>query len=174
MTTELTTFVVTGNYLDVENPNLSGTTNIPAQQPITGVVRFWPRVPTGFVAYVADLDLSGIGGTSGNTAVAFAPIQARILSGQLQTIDVGGTVGISLLANTAPISAALSAQIGADWLTANKLTVGQLVYDVQFDDVVYGEAPQIISNFGFAASTDDTAVSLTDPNLTRLPYLGPK
>jgi hypothetical protein len=162
--TELVYFEVTGFYGDVESPNLSGSSNVPLFEVITASVVFWPRIPFGTIGYIENLDITSIGYTVGNTGVAFAPIQARILSGQLQTIDVGDTVGISLLANTVPVSAALAAAGVPD---------GVLIYDVAFSDVVYGEAPQTITNFAFVAPTTNHAICLTDTHLQRLPYQGP-
>jgi hypothetical protein len=90
---------------------------------------------------------------SANTALAIAPIQARILSGQLQTIDQADTPNIQLLANT-PV------------LGLSK----PLIYDVAFTNVVYASSAQVLNNFAFTAPTSSTTVNLTDPTLTRLPY----
>lgn len=89
---------------------------------------------------------------SGNTALAIAPVQARIYDGQLQTIDQADTPNIQLLANS----------------TILGLTT--LIYDVAFSDVVYAEQAQVLSNFAFTAPTTATTIDLGDPTLTRLPY----
>lgn len=172
MTTELVYFPVSGNWYDIENPDPSGSSNQPLFQIVTGFVTFYPRVPIGFVAYIANLDLQTDPASSADTALAIAPIQARALSGQLETINVGDTAGIQLLANTAPIATAL-ATIDPNWLKKNNLTSGQLVYDVHFSSVIYAEAGQTITDFAFEAPTTNTAICLTDPNLVRLPYGGP-
>lgn len=164
---ELPFFTVYGHYSDVENPNLSGSTNVPLMSVITGVIVFFPRVPFGTIIYLHDLDLTPLDETFtySDTAVALAPITARILSGQIQTINVGDSPGIGLLANTPIISAAL---------LAAGVPNGILYYDCQFSNVVYGEAAQTINNFAITAPTSGgTNISLTDPNLVRLPYAGP-
>lgn len=156
-------FQCVGYYSDIENPNLTGSSNIPLQNVITGVVTFYPRVPLGMVIYLQDLNLVplNVDYTYQDTALAIAPIVARILSGQLQTIDVGDTPGISLLANTLPVSKALAAAGVPD---------GILIYDVQFSSIVYAEAAQVINNWSFVAPTSSVTISLTDPNLVRGPY----
>jgi hypothetical protein len=107
-----------------------------------------------------------------NTAVALAPIGVRIMHGQLSTINRLDTPGIQLLANSPFIQAALET-IDPLWLTQNNLSPGQLVYDVKFTNVVYASAAQLVSNFGFTASTDSSGVCITDPGVERLVYGGP-
>jgi hypothetical protein len=89
---------------------------------------------------------------SANTALALAPIQARILYGELQTIDVADTPNIQLVANTAILG------------------LSTLIYDVAFSQVVYAENAQPLKNFAFTAPTSSGTVDLSDPALTRLPY----
>jgi hypothetical protein len=89
---------------------------------------------------------------SANTAVAIAPVTARILQGELQTINTEDTPGLTLLANSAVLG-----------LTS-------LIYDVSFSNVVYASAGRSLTNFAFTAPTTATVVDLTDPALTRLPY----
>lgn len=175
MSTELSYFLVSGNWYDVENPDPSGTSNQTLLQIVTGVVTFYPRVPPGFVAYIANLDLQTDPASSANTALAIAPIQARILSGQLQCINVADTPNINLLANTTPISTQLATidLLWPGWLEQNNVTAGELIYDVNFTHVVYGEAAQALTPFGFVAPTTSTPINLTDNNLTRLGYGGP-
>lgn len=146
----LTYFTVTGHWYDVEAPITSGSTNTPQFQVVSAFATFTPRLKPGTVAYVANLDLGG--GLSANTAVALAPVMARILNGELEVIDQADTPNIKLLANTAVLG--LSA----------------LVYDVSFTNVVYAGAARTLSNFAFTAPTTATTVDLTDPALTRLPY----
>lgn len=89
---------------------------------------------------------------SANTALAIAPITARILEGELQTINRADTPQLQLLAN--------SAVLGLD----------SLIYDVSFTNVVYASAGQTLKNFAFTAPTSSTTIDLSDPTLTRLPY----
>jgi hypothetical protein len=163
---ELAWFQLVGYYSDVENPSLTGSTNIPLQSIITAEVTLTPRVPQGMVIYLEDLDLTGLPEDYGfkDTALAVAPIEARILSGELSTNDVGDTPGISLLANTPPISNALAAA---------GVPNGILYWDIQFSSVVYADASQVISPFAIIAPTSSCTISLTDPALVRLPFRGP-
>lgn len=156
--TELTYFEVSGNFYDVESPATGGHTNLPYFNVITGLVIFYPRVPVGFITYVQNLDLGAP--VTGDTAIALAPITARILSGQLQTINGPDTPNIQLLANSPALN--LAAQ-----------GISSLIYDVQITKVVYSGVAQTISNFAFTAPTNSTPICLTDPNLTRLTYGGP-
>lgn len=167
---ELVYFPVSGTWYDVESPDLSGVTNHPLLQIISGYVTFYPRVPAGFTALIENLDTgSGVGN---NTAVSLAPIQCRIMHGQLSTINRPDTPGVQLLSNTALMQKALQT-IDAKWLKDNNLAPGLLVYDVKFSNVVFAAAPQTVSNFGFLASPDTTEICLTDPGVTRIPYGGP-
>ena len=163
---EICYFQCVGYYSDIENPDLTGSTNVPLQNIITGLVTFHPRVPNGTVLYLANLDLTNQseGYTHQHTAVGLAPIVARILSGQLQSINVGDSPGVSLLANTPNVSAAL---------IAAGVPSGILIWDIAFSSVVFGEAAQQITNFAITAPTSPVTISLTDPALVRLPYLGP-
>jgi hypothetical protein len=167
---ELTYFLVTGTWYDVESPDPSANTNQPLYQIISAFVTFYPRVPLGFTAQIQDLDNGN--GLGVNTAVALAPIGVRIMHGQLSTINRLDTPGIQLLANSPFIQSALET-IDPLWLTQNNLSPGQLVYDVKFTNVVYASAAQLVSNFGFTASTDSSGVCITDPGVERLVYGGP-
>lgn len=89
---------------------------------------------------------------SANTGLALPAITARILQGELQTIDRADTPQIQLVANSAV------------------LNLTSLVYDVSFSNVVYASAGQTITNFAFTAPTTATTIDLTDPALTRLAY----
>lgn len=157
--TELTYFTTTGFFYDVEAPLTGGSTDQLQFLVISAFVTFTPRVPTGFTVQIADLDLGD--GNTGSTSLAIAPITARIMSGQLSTIDVTDIPGIQLLANSTPIS---------DFLTAAEIQDGDLIYDVSFTHVTYAQAGQNLANFAFTAPTDATPVCITDPTLTRLPY----
>lgn len=89
---------------------------------------------------------------SANTGEAIATVTARILQGELQTIDRTDTTGLQLLANTAVLG------------------LESLIYDVSFTNVVYANAGQTLKNFAFTAPTSATTIDLTDPTLTRLAY----
>jgi len=161
MTTELTYFTATGHWYNIESASPGGTTSNLQFQVISGFVQFYPRLPTGWTAHIADLDLGDEG--VADTDLAIAPILGRIYQGRLSTIDRADTEGVQLLAN----SSAISSQIAL--INDN---VG-LVYDVAFSEVVYASAQRHLSNFAFRAPTDSSAICLTDPTLTRLEYLGP-
>jgi hypothetical protein len=98
---------------------------------------------------------------SANTGLAIAPVTARILEGELQTIDRTDVAELQLLANDTNVSASLTAQGVAN---------GALIYDVSFSNVVYASAGQTLQNFAFTAPTSATTVDLTDPTMTRLAY----
>jgi hypothetical protein len=87
-----------------------------------------------------------------NTALALAPITARILEGELQTINRVDTPQLQLVANT------------------GVLGLASLIYDVSFTNVVYANAGQTLTNFAFTAPTSATTIDLADPALTRLAY----
>lgn len=148
---QLTYFVVSGHWHDVEAPDPSDNTNNLQFQVITAFVTFTPRLKPGTVEYITNLDLGG--GNSANTALAIAPVTARILQGELQTINREDTPDLHLLANSAVLG-----------LTA------PLIYDVAFTNVVYASTAQTIKNFAFTAPIDTTPIDLTDPALTRLEY----
>ena len=168
MTADLTWFTVTGEYLDVENPSTVGSNTQPRVNTVSGFVTIFPRIPTGSVLYISAFDLTQTQGGTGTaaTALAFPPIQCRILSGTLQTIDQSNAPSIQLVANTSIISNALIAQ--------GLVSSGVLYYDVQYTYVKYAAAAQQIQNFSFIApTTTGQTISLTDPALARYPYLGP-
>jgi hypothetical protein len=174
--TEIVYFEVTGTYVDAEAPDPGGSTNALYINIITAFVTFYPRVPLGFTVPIANFDLTQVdaeawAGTA-SAALALPPIPARILSGQVQTINYADTPGIMLTSNSAAVQAALQA-IDPTWLEKNNLEAGQLVYDVSFSNVVYADSDQTILPFGFVAPTDTTPVCISDPLLTRLAYGGP-
>jgi hypothetical protein len=157
---ELVFFPVTGFWLDVENPALAGDTNALVVNTVSGDVTFYPRLPNGFVAYVENLDLQSSPEMSGPTAVAIPSIEASIVDGVLVSNVVGDTPGIQLLSNSANLQLASQG-------------VASLYYDVQYSNVMFAGVDQLLMNWAFIASTDSTAVCLTDPNLVRYAYGGP-
>ena len=68
---ELTYFTCTGFWYDLETPDTGGTTSQPKFNNISGFVSFYPRLPAGFTAYIANLDIGG--GTAQSTGLAIAP-----------------------------------------------------------------------------------------------------
>lgn len=165
---ELTYFKVTGYWYNIASPPLTGSSNQSQMQVISAFVTLWPgyidkngaaqTFPPGFYTFVENLDLGqGIGF---DTALALAPIQARILDGQLETIDQGNAPGVQLTANS-------------DILNLAAQGYEQLIYNVQFSNVVYAGAGRVLNNFAFIASPNTTELVLTDPGLFRMPYGGP-
>lgn len=164
----LTYFTVSGHYLDVENPPLIGTNTQPIVNKVSGTVTFFPRVPIGAVLYLSQFNLAQqIDRQAGmaDIALALAPIQAQIVGGVLQTPDSDNSPTIQLLSNSPSVSAAL--------LTQGYCKDGQLIYDVQFSDIMYSSVEHKINNFAFAAPPDNTPVSITAATLARLDYAGP-
>ena len=147
----LTYFTVTGHWYAVEASDPAGSDNIPEINPIYAFVTFTARLRPGTVLNIGDYSRPDT--TTGTTAIALAPVQGRILEGELQVIDRGNTPDIQLVANTPMLG-----------LTK------PLIYDVTFTKVTYAGANQSISNFAFTAPTDTTTIDLTDPALARLPY----
>lgn len=107
---------------------------------------------TGTAGTTATVPTTNTAEWSQNTALAIAPIQARIFEGELQTINQADTPNIQLLANSAAIG------------------LSSLIYDVAFTNVVYASAAQVLSNFAFTAPTTASIIDLGDPTLTRLQY----
>lgn len=157
---ELTYFTVKGHWYDVEAPDTSGSTNTLQFLVVSAFVTFTPRLKPGTVVYIPNLDLDG-GTTTANTALAIAPVTARILQGELQTIDRTDVAELQLLANDTNVSASLTAQ---------GVPSGALIYDISFSNVVYASAGQTLQNFAFAAPTSAVTVDLTDPAMQRLAY----
>ena len=158
---ELTYFVVKGAYGDIENPLGTGTGIQPAFGIVSASVTFFARIPSGVTLFIPDLDMQN--GMAEDVALSFPPVQGRILGGQLKTINRTDTETVELIACSSVISTALS-QLGLGT---------SLIYDVQFSNVTFAGAPQVINNFAFTAPTTATTITLSSPTLTRLPYAGP-
>jgi hypothetical protein len=107
---------------------------------------------TGSAGTTATVPVSNTAEASANTALAIAPVLARIYEGELQTINQAGTPGVSLLSNS------------------SALGLTTLIYDVAFTNVVYASKAQQLTNFAFTAPTDTTPIDLASPTLTRLKY----
>lgn len=151
--TSLTYFQLTGEWVDVEMPALTGSTDALVIQKVSGYVDLIPRLPVGFAALINDYDVVGDGSVIRDTSVALVTVTARIWSGVLSTINRTDTPGMSLVAN-------VGLGLGAP-----------LVYDVNFFQVVYAEAGRKISNFSFVApSTSGVTICLTDPDLVKGEY----
>jgi hypothetical protein len=159
---ELVYFGVTGSYFTIDNPPLAGGVIQPTFDIVSALVTFFARVPAGYQVYIPTLDFQN--GYAADASVSFAPIQARILNGVLETIDQDDSVGVELVANSSLISASLTAQ---------GIQGGSLIYDVQFSNVTYAGSIQILNNFAFQAPTTNTPIILSNPALPQLPYAGP-
>jgi hypothetical protein len=161
LSNELTYFTVQGFFGDVENPLGSGNTIEPLFGDVNGTVTFFPRVPLGATLFIPNLDMQN--GMAQDVAVLLAPIQGRIIAGVLQTINRADSPNVQLLAYNTIVATAITQQ---GFPTP-------LFYDVQFSNVTFAAAEQVITNFGFAAPTGATTITLTDPLLPRTLYLGP-
>lgn len=160
MPNSLTFFTADGYWLSASPPDPRGTDSTPRVLVVSALVDFIPRVPKGFSVFVDQLDNDGI---IADTSVSIPMITGRIWEGRLSTINVEDTPTVELLADTTVLG--LSGRLPE--------TGGRLVYDVRFRDVVYAQATQALSNFGFYAPDAAVTVSLTDDQLERLPYGGP-
>jgi hypothetical protein len=120
---------------------------------------------SGLIAQAAtatvDRSRAGTPQISRDTAVAIPARKGRIWNGQLSTIDVVDTPGVELVANT-------------DILGLLDRDIDDLIYDVQYSSVTYAGDSRKIKNFAFVAPTDATPVCITDPELERLDYQGPR
>lgn len=158
--TELIRFLVTGNWNSVEEPELAGSTNALSVNTITANVTFYPRVGTGFTAFIDNLDLQSFPETSGDVALSIAPITASIIDGVLVSNVIGDTPGVQLLSNFPE-------------LNLDDQGINRLYYDINFTNVVFNGVPQTLRNWSFYAPVDSTPVCLTSPTLNREPYSGP-
>lgn len=165
-------FNVTGFCYDVQQPDPTQLSAQPQLANVSAFVDFFPGnqngpFPAGFSLIIPNMNHGD--GTVGDTIVPLAPITARFLGGSLRTIVGGDPVGVLLLSNTSLLGLPL------------------LLYHVRFRNVTYGgattqitpgqliqPASQVLTNFAFQASTDNTPVNLTGVNTVRLPYLGPQ
>ena len=159
MSNTLTYFAADGYWLAAAPPDPTGTDPTPRVLVVSALVDFIPRVPAGFSVFVDQLDHGGI---VADTSVSIPMITGRIWEGRLSTINVEDTPTVELLADTPVLGLATRPEL-AD-------TKGRLVYDVRFRDVVYAQATQALSNFGFYAPNDASTVVLTDEDLDRLNY----
>ena len=169
--TELAYFTATGYFYNLESPDVEGTTSAAQFVGLTGgFVTFTPRVPPGTVIRVSGLDLGS--GNIGSTAVALAPITGRIIGTivngspvwALCAINTVDSPGVELIANNPLV---------AQYLAAQNIENGQLIYDVLFDQVTYAGQNQYIQPYAFQAPTGgNTPVCITDPSLATLPYRG--
>jgi hypothetical protein len=158
-------FTVQADWANYDVPALSGSTNALVVGPVSAFIDFIPRLPAGFEAFVDNYDVHGDGSVARDTGVTITPLTARITNGQLATINVADSVGVSLIASD-PILGLAGRADAQPYLIS-----GALVYDVRFRKVQYGgDNTEEISNFAFAAPTTATTITLTDPTLTRYPY----
>jgi len=112
----------------------------------------------GFCEITVAVTNTGGPAVTASTAISLPPLTARIYNGVLSTIDYANTPGFQLVAETSVLG----------------LPTGtHLIYDVTFSDVTFNGQSQYLAPFAFYASTDNTAVNLTDPTLAVLPYQQP-
>src|SRR6185312_9752584 len=90
------------------------------------------------------------------TAISIPPLQARIWNGVLSTIDYEDTEGFQLVSSMPEFA-----------------LPGPLVYDLTFDKVTFNGKSRTLAPWAFEAPADSTAICLTDPALTRLPWERP-
>jgi hypothetical protein len=156
MAFDLTYFEVTGTWTDVEAPQPGGTTNAPTIGAFTAFVTFYARL-TGD-QLISNFDQTQFGGTgTASAGIVLRPIQARILSNQLQTIDTTNTPGVQLVAN-----------IGLG-------LISPLFYDIQIGDITFEDGTTgLLPNFAILApTTAGETICITDPGTTTYPYQGP-
>lgn len=168
-------FKTTGSWRAIVDPAVQGAYNTPDMVNVNALVTFTPRIPQGSLLYMEP-----------DTAVALCTRYGRIWAGELCNINTKDTPGVMLAANTTKLN--LMDSVG----------LGELIYDVTFTKVSYGGKPrtydtladgsqaptitvsgdQKITSFAFVAPTDpNQVISLTDPDLKRLPWqkpLGPQ
>lgn len=156
----LSYFTVFGHWDQIDDAAPGGTSSALRVLNFSAFVHFHPRIPSDFVLYLSSLsDPEG----PEDTGVELSPIVGRIVGGDLCTINMNDTEGVQLVAATPLVLNALQQQ-GID----------DLIYDVQFTDVMMNGQPQNIRNFGFAASRSTSAITITSPGLERLEYRGPR
>jgi hypothetical protein len=114
-------------------------------------------VSSGTPAVAVDPVATGSSSRVGPTAIAFPPRTGRIwTTGQLCSINHSDSPNVELIANSVPLGLAFD-----------------LIYDVTFSKVQFGNLSGTLAPFAFLASTDTTPFSLTDPNSSLLPYQPP-
>lgn len=149
---DITVAGISGNYTIAFQGSMAGT-NVPQFTANTAGL-------SGLTSTVGVFTLeSGSPGTQRPTAIAIPPRHGRIWEGRLSTINVEDTAGVDLVSNIPALGL-----LGRGF--------DELIYDVEFSQIVYAEGSRTISNFAFVAPVGGTEVVLTDSDLERLPYLG--
>lgn len=173
MPNSITYFTVTGDYRNVADPIISGTTNVPDLEIIEGFVTFFPRLPVGFVAYIDDFQLTldvnqvvtvklinASGGTFtlkfGTQTTAAIPwnATATTVRGALEALSNIGTGNVAVAGSAGgPYTVTFQGALGNQYLTG-------LVGD---KTNLTGSNPAIqtpTATFGSTASSRDTAVAI--------------
>ena len=102
------------------------------------------------------------GGTArlASAGVVIPVREGRLWQGRLTSIDVQDSLGVELVSDDPMLN-----------LPAQGVT--ELIYDVDFTNVVWSGQPGKLVNFAFRAPKDSTGVCLTDPKLEKLPWIRP-
>jgi hypothetical protein len=142
--TQLVFFPVTGNYVAVADPSISGDLNSPVVQPISALVTFTPRLDQGEQLYVSNYLI-----TPAYNALQVVNLLGFPVSGTW-TLEYGGytTTALAWDAGASDVQAALVAlpSIGA----SNVVVVDDVeprAYDVQFTNALGLRAiPTLVGN----------------------------
>jgi len=158
----LTYFPVTGDYQSVNAPLPQSTTSAPIMGPIQGLVTFTPRVPAGWVAYVADYQISQDSNNTQTVQIIGA------ITGGAWTLGFQGvwTAPIAAGATAAEVQAALGAleTVGTPNVTVTGNDGGP--YTVEFVGTLANQPlPQLLSSVGTPA-TGGLTVSSGSPYIT--------
>lgn len=102
---ELTLFEVTGNWLSVSAPALSGTTSDPKIEQVSGLVTITPRLPKGQTFLVSDYLVTPAYNTLQQVWLISSPISGT----WFLSLDGFRTVNLSYSANAAAVEAAVAA-----------------------------------------------------------------
>jgi hypothetical protein len=169
----LTYFPVTGDYRNVADPVISGTTNVPDLEIIEGFVTFFPRLPKGFVAYVNDFQIA----VDQNQISTITLINASGGTFKLQYLT-GWTTNIAWNAAASAVQSALAAlpgigsgnvavsgSAGGPWtVTFQGALANQLLSGLTGDgSLLTGSFPQVqtpTTTPGSTAASKDTALAI--------------
>jgi hypothetical protein len=176
MPNTLTYFPVTGDYRNVADPVISGTTNVPDLEIIEGFVTFYPRLPVGFVAYIDDFVLA----TNVNQVVTITLVNAAggtftLTFGTQTTTDIAwnapatgtGSVqsALAALSNIGAGNVAVAGSAGGPYtVTFQGALANQYLTGIEGDEAnLTGSNPAVqtpTTTPGSAAASRDTAVAI--------------
>lgn len=161
MSNTLTYHSVTGSFYSNVDP-IPGTpiSTTPQIDQVGAYVKFSYRLPSGFSVLIDDFDPGDGNGPVGMSSVQFPDRVARLMNGQLCTIEIGDPEGVEIVSNTSILGLADQGITG-------------LYVDVAFFNVTAAanEAGNL-QNFAYLAPVDGTPICLTDPLLTKYQYGG--